>query len=144
LSGDYRFQLDSESLVIHRHEFQAHLGNDTVGVDGKYIFIDPTQGTGFTESRQQALVDGIYKFKPNWWWNAGGLADFGEDPGFRRAAVGLNYGDECFTFSVQGIRNNISEASGENGTVLMFRLGFKNIGEFSGPSVQLQKTQNQE
>ncbi|MDE1151072.1 MAG: LPS assembly protein LptD [Micavibrio sp.] len=139
LSGDYRFQLDN-SLVVHRHELQIHAGNDIVNVNTKYIFIDPVAGTGFTESRQQALTDGTYRLNDKWWLNAGVLADFGEEPGIRRGGAGINYGDECFTFSLQGSRNNINEASGENGTVLMMRIGFKNIGEFSGPSIQLAKS----
>lgn len=144
LSGDYRFQMDNHNLVIHRHEFQAHVGNDTVNVNGKYIFIDPTAGTGFTESRQQALVDGVYRFKPRWWLNAGVLADMGEEPGFRKAALGINYADECFSFSLEGARNLINEASGENGTVLMMRIGLKNLGEFSTPDIKLKKGEEQE
>lgn len=144
LSGDYRFQMDNHNLVIHRHEFQAHVGNDTVNVNGKYIFIDPTAGTGFTESRQQALVDGVYRFKPRWWLNADVLADMGEEPGFRKAALGINYADECFSFSLEGARNLINEASGENGTVLMMRIGLKNLGEFSTPDIKLKKGEEQE
>lgn len=144
LSGDYRFQMDNRNLVIHRHEFQAHIGNDMVNVNGKYIFIDPTAGTGFTESRQQALVDGTYRFKPRWWLNAGVLADMGEEPGFRKAALGINYADECFSFSLEGARNLINEASGENGTVLMMRIGLKNLGEFSTPDIKLKKGEEQE
>ena len=144
LSGDYRFQMDNSNLVIHRHEFQATVGNDMVKVNGKYIFIDPTAGTGFTESREQALLDGTYRFRPNWWLNASALADFGEEPGFRKAALGINYADECFSFSLQGARSLVNEASGENGTVLMMRVGLKNLGEFSAPDIQLKKGEEQE
>ncbi len=144
LSGDYRFQMDNRSLVIHRHEFQAHLGNDMVNVNGKYIFIDPTAGTGFTESRQQALLDGTYSFRPNWWLNAGTLVDMGEEPGLRKAALGINYADECFSFSLQGARSLITEASGQNGTVLMLRVGLKNLGEFSAPGIRLTKGSEEE
>lgn len=144
LSGDYRFQMDNRSLVIHRHEFQAHVGNDMVSVNGKYIFIDPTAGTGFTESRQQALLDGVYYFRPNWWLNAGTLVDMGEEPGLRKAALGVNYADECFSFSLQGARSLITEASGENGTVLMMRVGLKNLGEFSAPGIRLTKGSEEE
>lgn len=143
LSGDYRFQMDNRDLVIHRHEFQANAGNDIVNVNGKYIFIDPTGGTGFTESRQQALVDGSYRFTPNWWLNAGALADMGEEPGFRKAQLGINYADECFSFSLQGARNIIADVSGENGTILMMRVGLKNLGEFSAPDIQLRKSTEQ-
>ncbi|MBI1214865.1 MAG: LPS assembly protein LptD [Alphaproteobacteria bacterium] len=139
LSGDYRFQMDSHNLSLQRHEFQANAGNATVDASAKYIYIAPTAGTGFTQSRQQALVSGSYKFAHDWWADSEVLADMGEQPGLRRAMVGLNYADECFSFSVEGVRNLINPASGENGTVLMVRLGFKNIGEFNTPHIQLSK-----
>jgi LPS-assembly protein len=139
LSGDYRIQMDSRNLSVQRHEFQANTGNETVGLAAKYIYIAPTAGTGFTQSRQQALISGSYKFTKNWWADSEVLTDMGEEPGLRRALVGVNYADECFSFSVEGSRNLVNPASGENGTVLMMRLGFKNIGEFNAPHIQLGK-----
>ena len=57
--------------------------------------------------------------------------------------TGIDYADECFTFSVQGSRNVADTASGDNETKILLRIGLKSIGEFSGPQIQLgQKQQN--
>ena len=60
----------------------------------------------------------------------------------RRAALGLNYADECFSFSLLGARNLATQASGDSGTSVLMRLGFKNIGEFTTPSIQFAKEEN--
>jgi len=137
LSGDYRFQIDTENLGIRRHELQAHVGNDRFNVDTHYIYIDKIAGTGFNESRQQILLDGKYYLDKQWWLNGGTLVDMGEEPGLRKAQFGFNYADECFSFSAQAQRNLMSEASGDSGTVLMLRVGFKNIGDFNAGEIEI-------
>lgn len=137
LNADYRFQLDNENLSPQRHEIQATGGNDKLTMDFKYLYIAATAGTGFTESREQAQIAGIYRLNERWWVNSGVLTDLGEEPGLRKAALGLNYNDECFSFGLQGSRNLTYDASGENGTVIMMRIGFRNIGEFTTPSIEL-------
>jgi LPS-assembly protein len=137
LQSDYRFQVDNQNLSIRRHELQVSAGNDIVNVDLDYMYIDRIAGTGFDEARHQAQLGGQYHFNEKWWANASTLADMGEEPGLRRAAIGLNYADECFSFGLQGRRNLTFDASGENGTVVMMRIGFKNIGEFTTPTIQL-------
>ena len=61
----------------------------------------------------------------------------GEEPGLRKASLSLNYSDECFSFTAEGVRNLLNDDSGDSGTVLLMRVGFKNIGEFSAPNIQL-------
>lgn len=139
LRADYRFQLDNRHLTMRRHELLAHGGNDLFTLNLGYIYFDGIAGTGFTESREQMQVDGVYRLTPFWSLNAYTLMDLGQEPGLRKASLGIMYADECFTFGIQGTRNLINEASGENGTVLMARIGFKNIGEVSSPKIQLQR-----
>lgn len=139
LRADYRFQLDNRHLTMRRHELLAHGGNDLFTLNLGYIYFDGVAGTGFTESREQMQVEGVYRLTPFWSLNAYTLADLGQEPGLRKASAGITYADECFTFSLQGTRNLINEASGENGTVLMARIGFKNLGEISSPKIQLQR-----
>ncbi len=138
LSADYRFQLDNRNLTMRRHELQALGGNDDFTLGLGYIYFDRVVGTGFNEPREQFRAEGVYKLTEFWSVNALALQDLGQDPGLRRAGAGIVYHDECFTFSLQGSRNLINEASGENGTTLMARIGFKNIGEISSPKIQLQ------
>lgn len=144
LQSDYRFQIDNQNLSIRRHELQVSAGNEIVTAEVDYMYIDRTAGTGFDEARHQIQMGGRYRFNPEWSANASTLADMGEEPGLRRAAIGLDYADECFSFGLQGRRNLTFDASGENGTVVMMRIGFKNIGEFATPSIQLKGAQEDE
>lgn len=136
--GDYRFQLDNRHLSMRRHELQAYGGNDTIDAHIGYIYVGGVAGTGFTESREQMEVGGSYRFTPEWSVSSYTLADLGQEPGLRKASLGVFYTDECFTFGIEGTRNLIRETSGESGTIIMMRLGLKNIGEISTPSIQLQ------
>lgn len=138
LRADYRFQLDNRHLTMRRHELQAMGGNDRFTLNLGYIYFDRVIGTGFNEPREQFQAEGVYKLTKYWSVNAYALHDLGQEPGLRKASAGVTYQDECFTFSLQGQRNLINEASGENGTVLMARIGLKNIGEISTPKIQLQ------
>jgi len=136
LHADYRFQLDNRHLSMRRHELQASGGNDTFNANVGYIYIGGVAGTGFTESREQIEVGGSYRITPEWTASAYTLADMGQEPGLRKASLGILYADECFTFGIEGTRNLIRETSGESGTVVMMRIGLKNIGEISTPTIQ--------
>jgi LPS-assembly protein len=135
LDADYRAQFDNETLAARRHEIQAGGGNDLFRLNGRYLYTAAVAGTGFAEPRQQIQMDGYYNLTKSWKWRAAGLVDLGDQPGLRYATTGLDYSDECFTFSIQGSRNVADEASGENDTKLMLRIGLKSIGEFSAPQI---------
>lgn len=139
VNADYRFQIDMDHFRPARHELIGRGGNKTFNVNVGYIYLAPVAGTGFTETREQILLGGDYHLNEQWWVNSAVLTDLGEEPGLRRAALGLNYTDECFSYSLQGQRNLATEASGDSGTSLMMRIGFKNIGEFATPDIQLAK-----
>lgn len=135
LDADYRAQFDNETLAARRHEIQAGGGNSLFRLNGRYLYTAAVAGTGFAEPRQQVQMDGFYNLTKSWKWRAAGLVDLGDQPGLRNATTGLDYSDECFTFSIQGSRNVADEASGENDTKLMLRIGLKSIGEFSAPQI---------
>ncbi|MDD9901483.1 MAG: LPS assembly protein LptD [Alphaproteobacteria bacterium] len=136
ISADYRIQLDSETLAAHRHELQAQGKiDDKLKLDTRFIYLDAIAGTGFIEPREQWQLGGTYAFTENWSMTSGTLMDFGAEPGLRRASLMLSYADECFSFSAQGVRNLISDASGESGTLVLLRVGLKNIGEFQTPEI---------
>ncbi len=142
-NADYRFQMDNKNLSIQRHELVATGGNDKFDASVGYMYIGEVASTNFTEAREELRVSGNYYINQQWWVNAGALTDLGEDPGLRKAALGLNYADECFSFALQGSRNLTFDASGDNGTVVMMRVGFKNIGEFTTPAIELQSTKTE-
>jgi LPS-assembly protein len=142
LDADYRFQFDNSTLEAKRHEVQAGGGSDALRLNTRYIYTGEVTGTGFTEPRQQVMVDGSYNLTKTWKLQAASLMDLGDQPGLRNASSGVTYADECFTFSLQGSRNVASEISGENETKVLVRLGLKSIGEFSSPQIQLGQKQS--
>mgnify|MGYP003386447444 CR=1 FL=1 len=142
LDADYRFQFDTANLAAKRHEVQAGGGNDTFRLNTRYLYTAALAGTSFTESREQVQMDGNYKLTPAWKFSSSGLMDLGAQPGLRNFSTGLEYLDECFSFAIQGSRNVANEASGDNETKLLIRIGLKNIGEFSGPQIPLGGTQS--
>lgn len=137
LDADYRFQLDNATLAAKRHEVQAGGGNDRFRLNTRYLYTAAVEGTGFNESRQQIQMDGTYNITKTWKFSSSALVDVGNQPGLRNATAGINYSDECFTFSIQGSRNVADQASGDNESKLLVRLGLKSIGEFSGPQINL-------
>ncbi len=143
LQADYRIQLDNNNFASQRHELGATstLGNFTN--TGRYMYINGIQGTDFTETREQAELATEYRFTPVWRGYGAALYDLGEEPGLRRARLGLGYADECFSFALEGTRNLTNDAAGESETSIMARIGFKNIGEFSGPEISLKSQANQ-
>lgn len=133
----YRFQLDRNTLAAKRHEIQVGGGNDTFRLNSRYLYMGAVAGTGIPNPREQIQFDGRYNINKNWTYNAEALYDLGVDAGLRNATTGVSYGDECFTFSIQGARIVADAASGNDDTRLLLRVGFKNIGEFSAPQIQL-------
>ncbi len=135
--ADYRFMLDHKSLASKRHE--VHMGGttDRFRVDTRYFYTSAIDGTGLDEARQQAQLDGTYYIDKKWSLNANGLVDLGNEPGLRNAQGGVMYADECFTLALEAGRNVAKAATGEDETKIMLRIGFKNIGEFSGPQFSL-------
>lgn len=132
---DYGVRLDHETLDAESHEIAASGGNDRFNVWANYFYQTPIAGTGFTETREQAGVGGSYQLSSNWRTTVSALTDMGEEPGLRKASMELQYTDECFTFTVHGARNLTNDATGENETTFFVRLGFKNLGEISTPSL---------
>jgi LPS-assembly protein len=134
---DYGFQLSGEDLRSVRHEIDQSFSSGPFALNTRYLYAEPIEGVGVDESREQFQAYGSYKFYEDWQFRAGANYDLGADPGLRKTVFGLDYLGQCLTFSATLNRNLTSEASGESGSELMLRIGFKNLGEFetSGISV---------
>jgi LPS-assembly protein len=126
----YRFQLSNEDLSSQRHEFDAFVDGKRLYLTSRYLFASALAGTDISESREQVMAAGSYKIMDKWKLNGGALYDLGSDPGLRKAGVGIDYGGCCTSFSLSAKRTLTSEASGDSGTDISFRIGLKNIGEF--------------
>lgn len=127
---NYRFQLSSENLSSQRHEVNAFAGNDRFSLSSRYLFAKALEGTDIRESREQIEGSAAYYLTEDWRVFSSATQDLGAQPGLRKAAVGLDYFDQCWTWTLIGERSLTDDASGESDTEIVFRIGLKNLGEF--------------
>ncbi len=134
---NYRFQLDNEGFSSERHELEASAKIKNLDLSTRYLFAKALEGTEITESREQIENSAAYRFNDEWQLRGSARHDLGEDPGLRRALMGLDYTGQCFSWSVTGERNLTSDVSGDSGTEIMFRIGLKNLGEFETKGINV-------
>ncbi len=127
---DYRFQLDNDALSSVRHEVDASMKIENLNLSTRYLFADSLEGTDIEESREQIVNSASYRFNDQWSVHGSARHDLGEDPGLRKAYVGLDYSGQCISWALAAERNLTNESSGDNGTEIFLRIGFKNLGEF--------------
>lgn len=137
LTFDYRFQLDNENLSPHRHDLDAALKLGQVDVGARYFFIDAIEGTDLDETREQIQPWARWRFYDDWSMFGSAWYDFGQDSGLRTAAYGLDYNGQCMTFNLTAERTLTEESTGDSGTEIMFRIGFKNLGEFESSGISI-------
>lgn len=128
---DYRFQLDNAALSSVRHEVDASMSIANLKLSSRYLYADGLEGTDIEESREQIVNAASYHFDENWSVSGSARHDIGLDPGLRQAHLGLDYTGQCVSWSLAAQRNLTSASSGDNGTEVFLRIGFKNLGEFA-------------
>ncbi len=127
---NYRFQLDSNDLSAQRHEVDARFGTERFSLGSRYLFAKALAGTEITESREQVQADASYYLNTDWRTKTGGTYDLGDNEGWRKAFLELNYLGQCLSWSLRGQKNYTDDASGESDTEVLFRIGLKNLGSF--------------
>ena len=127
---NYRYQLDSDKLSSQRHEFDGYANWDKLSLSTRYLYAKALEGTDIDGDREQIDTRVGYHLTPRWRVRGRGLYDLGDEPGLRKAGVGLDYFGCCVSFSLNAERSLTSDASGDSGTDITFRMGLKNIGEF--------------
>lgn len=130
----YKFQADAENGQAERHEFDLTLRTDPVTLNTTYLYARALGGTELTESREQVSSLLNFKLAEDWRARMGGIYDFGEDEGLRKALAGLDYIGQCLTVSLTGERTLTVPETGESDTEFFLRIGLKNLGEFGSES----------
>jgi LPS-assembly protein len=128
--ADYRMQLGSDDFSSRRHELDAYANWDRLDVAMRYLFAKALEGTDISDSREQIEGAAGLFVTDKWRLRGGALYDLGVDPGLRQAEIGIDYFGCCLSFSIGAERNLTTDASGDSGTEIMFRLGLKGLGEF--------------
>lgn len=127
---DYRFQIQSDTFNSARHEADAYWDIGRFNFDARYLYAQALAGTDINDSREQIRFASGFDVTRHWHLYSDILYNLGENEGLREAIFGVDYAGCCVSFSLGAKRNITSDASGESGTEVMFRIGLKGIGEF--------------
>ena len=139
-SLNYRFQLSSRNLTSERHEVDAFANWRKFLLSSRYLFAKGLEGTDISNSREQISGTAAYYVAEDWRIHAGATQDLGAQSGLRKAYLGLDYYGQCVSFALTGQRNYTDDASGDSDTEILFRIGLKNIGEFSASGLRPEGT----
>lgn len=132
--ANYRFQLASDDFSSQRHEFDGYANWDRFSLNSRYLYATSLEDTSIDEAREQAEAIASVNLTDRWRFNTGALYDLGEDPGLRKAAVGLDFMGCCMSFSVLAERSLTTDSSGDNGTDIKFRIGLDHLGQLESGS----------
>ncbi|MFK7839176.1 MAG: LPS-assembly protein LptD [Bdellovibrionales bacterium] len=128
----YRFQLDNDTLASKRHELDMYADWNRFRLGASYLYAQALEGTEITENREQISSNALYYINDKWSLTTSATYDIGSsDPGLRRSALGLNYFGQCVSWSLEGNKNLTDDASGDSDVEVLFRIGLRNISEFS-------------
>ena len=134
---NYRFQLEEENMSSQRHELDMDLNWDRLSLGTQYFYDGGLAGTELSESREQILPYGRFRFYDDWYLTGAMWYDLGEDQGLRQARYGIDYLGQCLTFSFTTERTLTRDTTGDSETEIMFRIGLKNLGEFETSGISI-------
>jgi LPS-assembly protein len=138
LNADYRFQLENTNMSSQRHELDVYGEWDRLQAGVRYFYANALRGTDLNLSREQIRPSARFRFYGDWYVLGGFLYDFAEENrGLRQAYYGIDYLGQCMTFGLTAQRSLTSDSSGDSGTEIMLRIGFKNLGEFETSGISL-------
>ena len=136
-SMDYRFQLDNETLSSQRHEVDTSARIKKLKLTSRYLFAKATENLIDSETREQIYNGASYYINDKWRLFGGARHDLGDNRGLRKANLGLEYTGQCISWALTGKRTLTENSSGDSGTEIFLRIGFKNLGELQTSGVQL-------
>lgn len=128
---NYRFQLASENFQSEQHELTGSATFGPVDLFANYLYARALEGTDLSENREQVYGGIGWRFADDWKVRTAARYDLGENEGIRLADLGLDYTGQCLLLSLTGRKNYTDDETGDNGTEVFLRVGFKNLGEFA-------------
>ncbi|HEY8189826.1 MAG TPA: LPS assembly protein LptD, partial [Micavibrio sp.] len=134
---NYRFQVDQDDYSSRRHEVDANVKAGRVEAGARYLFARELEGTDLDDNREQVQGVVSYRVSDAWHVRSSIIQDLGNDPGMRKANLGVDYEGQCMSLSGTLRRNLARDSSGESNTEILFRVGLKNIGDFTTSAIPL-------
>jgi LPS-assembly protein len=130
-----RTRLDADSLANRLVETAARVNMGPVSVTGGYLFTSPNPALTISPRTERREVSSGISAKVGNYWQAGAFGRYNlEEKKPVSAGLNLTYEDECLIFTTSYTRNwaevNTTGSLYPSGDTLLFRVGFKTLGDF--------------
>mgnify|MGYP003574965371 CR=1 FL=1 len=135
---NWRYRFDKESLAIRRNEVDATIGTRDTYVTVGYLKLNRNIQLEDLGDHEEVRLGARWKFARYWSIFGSTIVDLTsqkEAPltaadGFEpiRTRVGIDYGDECFTFGVTWRRDYVSTGDARRANTYLIRIALKNLG----------------
>lgn len=124
----YRFAYDKSDFNANRTEFSLGFSKPWFSIDAVYRALDDNQ---YLFDSQEGILSASAPITDSWSIFGGLRRDLELDQ-MVATSGGLLYRNECFNMMLQTFRSYTRDRDVEPTTAFMFRVGFKNLGEFGG------------
>jgi LPS-assembly protein len=131
LSGSYRFQMDNASRELLRSIAGISLGPSALRYGLSHARIDRSIQPSARQSINQLSQSVTARIDEVWRVSGRVVQALGVDRGVLVAGATLIYEDDCFLWGLDFTRRNIGRADIPPDTALLFRFGFRNLGEMA-------------
>lgn len=130
-SASYRFQIDDRSREVLRSIAGFSLGPSALRYGLTHARIDRSIQPTALRSINQLSQSVTARFDEVWRVSGRVVQSLGSDRGVLLAGATLIYEDDCFLWGLDLTRRNIGRADIPPDTALLFRFGFRNLGELA-------------
>jgi LPS-assembly protein len=131
LGASYRFQMDERSRELLRSIAGFSFGPSALRYGLSHTRIDRSIQPTALRSINQLSQSVTARFDEVWRVSGRVVQSLGEDRGLLLAGATLIYEDDCFLWGLDFTRRNIGRAEIPPDTALLFRFGFRNLGEMA-------------
>jgi LPS-assembly protein len=128
---NYRFQIDNANRELLKSISGVSLGPNALRYGLSHARIDRSVQPTALRSINQLSQTLSSRISENWRVAGRVVHSLGEDSGILLAGTTLVYEDDCFLWGIDVSRRNIGRAEIPPDTAILFRFGFRNLGELA-------------
>lgn len=131
VNSSYRFQIDNKNRELLRSITSVSLGPQALRYGLSHTRVDRSIQPTALVSINQLSHSLSTRFNEVWRLTGRVVQSLGQDDGVLLAGATLVYDDDCFLWGVDLQRRNIGRTEIPPDTAILFRFGFRNLGELA-------------
>lgn len=129
--ANYRFQIDNRNRELLRSVSTIYVGPQALRYAVSHTRVDRSIQPTALSSINQMSHSVATRFNEVWRLTGRVVQSLGQDDGILLAGATLIYDDDCFLWGIDLQRRNIGRAEIPPDTAILFRFGFRNLGELA-------------